>query len=610
MSTGQTDPNAKQKPKEDDCVCPQCNVALQTPIRDASKSEFPAFCMECYLPLLIVAQKYTIQKKLGEGGGGVVYLAKHRHLTLNPLRVIKFINPKLLEKEVARKRFNREIQVTSVLSQENHHIVRIFDDFGIVAGLGHFYVMEYLDGQDLEEYIKQVKIIPMSAVFSIFTQLCEAIHAAHEVDIIHRDLKPSNIILLQKKTNEHFVKVMDFGLAKQLSGERVTIASNRTIGTPLYMAPEQFEGSHHLDHRVDIYAMGTVLYEMLLGHNPFLAPDQEEGMTLLELAKAKYQNERIPFGSSYAIRAIPLEIEEFVHTTLAQDPNERFSSVLEMQNIFKQLEPYFIDESAAATSPIEIKSPLLSDLALTESTEHQLLSEGEEAITPLQLDSSESILNRTDSSPDLHSLQENILKQHQSSPPDYSIEVVPNIIAIDVEKSPSVEGRETPELDTATIQEFPKMSYEEALQYKQTPSQEALEHAGTLPEIRSEVATFDPISIPAVEDKQRTIPVAGPREARTGHRVVTYPTTGHGQPSSVIIEQSFLSSLDRKTEPLSELEKKHASTVEIQRKQKPTTQVVMMPESEAKSFPFLRIVLMGSIFILLCILFLVFLQRG
>lgn len=524
-------------------VCPQCKHPSPGPIRFASTTEFPSFCTRCFLPLLIIARKYVIEKKLGEGGGGVVYLARHMHLTMEPLRVIKFINPKLLESDIAQQRFNREIQVTSVLSQDNQHIVRVFDDFGVVAGLGHFYVMEFLDGQDLSVVLHRRPLLSREEVFQIVRQLCEAVGPAHEVEIIHRDLKPSNIILTQKADKSLFVKVTDFGLAKHLAGERVTLAPNRTIGTPLYMAPEQFEGSHHIDHRVDLYSIGTILYELLLGHNPFIKPDQAESLSLLELARLKFNNKMIPIDSHYAKRRLSPKLQALLRKSLALSPDDRFQTAAEFLQELKALKQDFVTPDEEKE---EIRQQNIRDGVTPLSEIYHFPSTDSLEKVPLQRapsDGSETddfeSPTPTQSSTQLEALQPGTRKAAKTDPFE-TLAYSPNqshVIFVDLEQA-SEAFRDEEDENAATHFELPKA--EEPLAPPSPPKLQTEDAA--IPEVGELIKAIDQreqkgvtpsqINLPAptapsrrakpTEAKEsKAVAVATPRGEREGHRVLT-----------------------------------------------------------------------------------------
>src|SRR5581483_7717345 len=216
----------------------------------------------------VVADRYRVIRKLGEGGMGVVYLAEH-------VFIEKKVALKVLSEDFARKadlvaRFMQEAKAASKIGHEN--IIDI-TDFGETASGSVFFAMEFLDGHDLAHHIREHGPMDFDRTRHIMNQICRALGAAHSKGIIHRDLKPENIYLIEREGKPDFVKVLDFGIAKISSfdegGSRLT-RTGMIFGTPEYMSPEQAKGDRP-DHRVDIYAAGCILYEMLTGDVPFHA---------------------------------------------------------------------------------------------------------------------------------------------------------------------------------------------------------------------------------------------------------------------------------------------------------------------------------------------------
>lgn len=309
-------------------VCPQCDEPLAHGFAEAQSPEDLRFCSKCQLPLLLVAGKYRLEKRLTEGGNGVVYLARHVYLRLSPMRVVKFLKPKWLSNPTATKRFLREIQLTAVVSQNNPHIVRVYDDFGEVPKLGLYYIMEYLEGRELSQVLHD-KSLSQEQMLDVFLQLCEAIDAAHESGVVHRDIKPSNIFLVEQEHTPAFVKVMDFGIAKILDTDSPTITrGNEVPGTPVYMAPEQFM-EKTIDHRTDVYCLGVLLYEMMVGHPPFVTPGQRLP-SVLSLAHCHlHEDPEIPEELHYK-SSVNKILRRVLQITLQKDPDQRFQSVHEL----------------------------------------------------------------------------------------------------------------------------------------------------------------------------------------------------------------------------------------------------------------------------------------
>jgi serine/threonine-protein kinase len=268
-----------------------------------------------------VADRYRVIKKLGEGGMGVVYLAEH-------VFIEKKVALKILSEDFARKadlvaRFMQEAKAASKIGHEN--IVDI-TDFGEIAHGSVFFAMEYLPGGDLASHIRHGGPMPFARARPIMNQVCRALAAAHSKGIIHRDMKPENIFLIDREGKADFVKILDFGIAKMNAvddgGERLT-RTGMIFGTPEYMSPEQARGDRP-DHRVDIYAAGCILYEMLTGDVPFHAE------TFMGVLTKHMFDEPDPPSQRAPDMAIPPELDAVVLKALAKDRDERYETMKEM----------------------------------------------------------------------------------------------------------------------------------------------------------------------------------------------------------------------------------------------------------------------------------------
>ena len=217
----------------------------------------------------VLADRYRILRKIGEGGMGCVYQAEHALIE-------KKIALKVLFQDLTRRpdlvaRFLQEAKSASRIGHEN---VIDISDFGQSAEGLVFIAMEYLDGRDLGKMLKAERSIPWARTRPILMQIVKALRAAHASGVIHRDMKPENVYLVQREGRPDFVKVLDFGIAKIVNpdendGPRLT-QTGMIFGTPEYMSPEQAQGSPP-DHRVDVYAVGCIMYQMLTGSVPFTA---------------------------------------------------------------------------------------------------------------------------------------------------------------------------------------------------------------------------------------------------------------------------------------------------------------------------------------------------
>ncbi len=247
--------------------------------------------------------RYELERELGRGAYGIVYLARDR--TLGRPVVVKVLRRDALDNEAARKYFVREARTAALLNHPN--IVTVYDA-GDVEGIP-FIAMEYVEGQTLERWLrKRGRPLSLGEVVSVADQLGAALDYAHERKVIHRDLKLDNVM----RTPDGTVKLMDFGLAKafELNPERSVLIA----GTPLYMAPEQIE-ARDVDARTDVYAFGVMLFRLLTFHYPF-----EEGNILLA-----HRTEAPPSPRQYD-ESIPEAVAQIVLRCLEKDPRARFAS--------------------------------------------------------------------------------------------------------------------------------------------------------------------------------------------------------------------------------------------------------------------------------------------
>jgi serine/threonine-protein kinase len=227
-------------------------------------------------PDLIIGQtigNYLVTQKLGEGGMGAVYLAEHP--SIGKKVALKVLHAEFSSNEDVVTRFFNEAKAVNNIGHPN--IVDITDYGVIQIGIGRdqlvYFIMEYLGGMTLSKLIANEAPLPPERALSIGLQVADALAASHKCGIVHRDLKPDNIMLLHRGRERDFVKLLDFGIAKLTDNTGQSSHKTRTgivMGTPAYMSPEQCDGRGNIDHRTDIYALGIVLYEMLVGRVPFL----------------------------------------------------------------------------------------------------------------------------------------------------------------------------------------------------------------------------------------------------------------------------------------------------------------------------------------------------
>jgi Tol biopolymer transport system component/tRNA A-37 threonylcarbamoyl transferase component Bud32 len=256
-----------------------------------------------------LAGRYTIERELGAGGMATVYLA---HDVRHDRRVaLKVLRPELAA-VIGAKRFLAEIKTTANL--QHPHILPLHDS-GEVDGTV-FYVMPYVEGESLRDRLAREKQLPIADAVSIATEVADALDYAHEHGVIHRDIKPENILLQRG----HAV-VADFGIALAVSrsegGTRMT-ETGMSLGTPHYMSPEQAMGERELTGRSDVYALGCVLYEMLVGEPPFTGPTAQAVVAKVMTAE--------PAQVSDLRKTVPANVAAAVHTALEKLPADRFGT--------------------------------------------------------------------------------------------------------------------------------------------------------------------------------------------------------------------------------------------------------------------------------------------
>jgi eukaryotic-like serine/threonine-protein kinase len=264
--------------------------------------------------------QYTLEEKIGEGGMGVVYRATHAMLR-RPAAIKLLLAERAGERDLAR--FEREVQQTSRLMHPN--TISIFD-YGRTADGTFYYVMEYLDGFDLEWLVEAEGPLEPSRVIRILTQASGALAEAHALELIHRDIKPANLILTERPDEPDVVKVVDFGLVKTLSksADPGLSQTNAITGTPLYLSPEAIAAPDAVDHRSDLYALGAVGYYLITGRLLF------EARTVVELCSKHLLEPPVP-PSERLGRSLPDDLEALILSCLAKSPTERPASALAMR---------------------------------------------------------------------------------------------------------------------------------------------------------------------------------------------------------------------------------------------------------------------------------------
>lgn len=266
---------------------------------------------------LLIAGRYRLLTKLGQGGMGAVWRAEH--LTLGTQVAIKLIDTSIAGSEEALARFRREAQAAAEL--RSAHVVHILD-YGVEDGRPYI-AMELLDGESLAQRLERSPRLNPAEVAEVLSQTGRALTKAHQRNIVHRDLKPDNIYLV-RDGDEEITKVLDFGIAKKLglaaASGGVKTQTGAMLGTPYYMSPEQAKAQSNVDHRTDIWSLGIIAYQCLTGVRPF------DGDTLTSLLLSICTGP-VPVPSSVA--DVPAGFDAWFARATERNPDQRFQSVTE-----------------------------------------------------------------------------------------------------------------------------------------------------------------------------------------------------------------------------------------------------------------------------------------
>lgn len=296
-------------------TCPQCGQTYDFEQRfcprDGSTLRAPA---GSNLVGSVLADRYHIVRRIGEGGMGQVYLAEH--VKMRRRSAVKVLHQGMVNDPDAIARFNRE---ASNASQIQHPNVAAIYDFGETEDGLIYLAMEFIDGEPLRKIIERQGALPAIQAADITRQVGDALEAAHEMGIVHRDLKPDNIMIARGRNGEDVAKVVDFGIAKATTGDDQKVTrTGLAIGTPEYMSPEQLSGDS-LDNRTDIYSLGLVAFNMLTGQLPFPAVSSREAM-IARLTERPRTLAEIKDDVAW-----PAELQTIMDRALASRPQDRYA---------------------------------------------------------------------------------------------------------------------------------------------------------------------------------------------------------------------------------------------------------------------------------------------
>ena len=274
----------------------------------------------------VLHNTYKILRRIAEGGMGIVYEAEH--VRLGSKRVaVKILNAKVMSNPVVYTRFRREAEIVAELGHPN--IVYMMDFNELPSGQPYM-VMEYLEGEDLETRLDRVEKLAPDQVIQLIEQVGSALQVVHERGIVHRDLKPQNILLIDTPNFGIQIKILDFGISKIRGSKSMVTQDESVIGTPMYMSPEQARGEiQTIDHRTDIFALGTIAYQVLSGILPFDAPNIPGVLFNVCYTTPPPLSEIITWVSS--------DIDDVLARALAKDPNERYQQVEQFVGDFNEI---------------------------------------------------------------------------------------------------------------------------------------------------------------------------------------------------------------------------------------------------------------------------------
>jgi len=300
-------------------VCPQCGTEYPESARFC-ETDGTALRASAGNDIVgsIIADRYHVIRKLGEGGMGQVYLAEH--VKMGRKSALKIMRPSVVKDVESISRFNREAANASRISHAN---VAAVYDFGETTDGIIYLAMEFVDGTTVAALIDQLGALPPKRAAEITRQAAEGLAAAHDTGVVHRDLKPENLMIAKTRGGEDLVKIVDFGIAKAAGGgpQKVT-KTGLVVGTPDYMSPEQLAGDP-VDGRSDIYSLGIVAFNMLTGKLPFSSDSAQESMIMRLTDPPKRLGEMRPEVGW------PVEIQDAIDKALAREVGQRYQTAVD-----------------------------------------------------------------------------------------------------------------------------------------------------------------------------------------------------------------------------------------------------------------------------------------
>ena len=359
--------------------CPKCELCFPDEVT-ACAVDGTATRLSLPGPQLL-ASRYMLEKRLGRGAMGQVYLASDKKFATKKLAV-KTVRQDILSSDNLQEgeaiaRFEREAQAAASIQHPNTVSVT---DFGETPDGVFYLVMEYVDGETLHKLLRREGTLPVKRAVNLLRQITDGVEAAHELGILHRDLKPANIFIMKGKHGDGFVKVGDFGLAKIVNQTVTDISSNATpssrgiIGTPEFMSPEQMQPELGVDKRADLYALGTIAYLMLGGKTPFTGD-------LMQLVMQKIMHKPPPLS---ALRTdLPPDVDRVIMHALEIDPNARPASVSEWMNELDAASEDVEERKRSGLSRLIVMAPANAEVYVNDERKASVGSSGRVVLTDI-----------------------------------------------------------------------------------------------------------------------------------------------------------------------------------------------------------------------------------
>lgn len=360
--------------------CPQCELCFPDEValcpNDGTKTRLS-------LPgPQVIADRYLLERRLGRGAMGQVYLAKDQKFETKKLAV-KTVRQDILSSDNMQEgeaiaRFEREAQAAASIQHPNTVSVT---DFGETDDGIFYLVMEYVEGETLHKLLRREGTLSVKRAVTLLREIADGVDAAHELGILHRDLKPANIFIMQKgKGGDGFVKVGDFGLAKIVNqtvtdaASKATPSSRGIIGTPEFMSPEQMQPEMGVDKRADLYALGTIAYLMLGGKTPFTGD-------LMQLVMQKIMHKPAPLSS---IRSdIPPGVDRVIMQALEIDPANRPSTVSDWIKELEEAAEGIEEKRRSDLSRLVILGPANAEVYVNDERKASVGSSGRVVLTDI-----------------------------------------------------------------------------------------------------------------------------------------------------------------------------------------------------------------------------------